>query len=703
MNEEERLKILTNQILYGCDMIPCDNKLCANCLKFSLIGKSKEEKINFAKEFAKDPSSVNAICPYQPPLLVEGTAPTKLSNFKQFLVNFKPKTTTPEDIINNIKPIMTDVSIFSLLFRKDENSNITDKNFNIDEKEFFDFASAISSIPEINQELLNLISSLSSQIIGYGSVPPLSILRSSLIIFYFPAVISPQTADILLIPLVNYLANLNETSKFYISNNLSQLPILSEQIIGDLHFAISYFFATQIKPDPHSKNVGLILQAMKIIYTSNLDSPKPLPSKMFYNHHINEAIDYKYELEHSKELQAFSFLSYPFILSLNTKSEICKLESQMIMEGAAIRSVLVGLVFNGQFQQSDMFLNLTVRRDHIIEDTLSQLYSIPATNWLKKLRVVFEGENAVDVGGPSREFIFLLSEQLFSPDYGMFQIVNNRYLWFSPLSYDNDNSFILYGLVVGLAVYNNILMPIRFPLVMYKKLLGISQFRLFDLEEIDPDLARGLQQMLDMKARGEDVSDLSLTFEATVDYFGKPKTYPLIRNGNSIDVTNDNVEKYVESYIDFLLFRSVQLPFSAFKKGFEIVCRADMYKTLAPDELDIFVSGEEVMDWDSLKRFCTYNGYDQNSRAIKWFWEIFDEMPDQEKVKFLKFSTGTDRAPLGGLGSIKLVIQKEGSVDRLPVAHTCFNTFSLPNYRSKQIMKHKIYLAIDNTEGFGFK
>ena len=67
----------------------------------------------------------------------------------------------------------------------------------------------------------------------------------------------------------------------------------------------------------------------------------------------------------------------------------------------------------------------------------------------------------------------------------------------------------------------------------------------------------------------------------------------------------------------------------------------------------------------------------------------------------MKFATGTDRAPLGGLGNVKLIIQRGADPNRLPVSHTCFNTFTLPDYKSKSIMKEKVMLAIQHTEGFG--
>ena len=40
-------------------------------------------------------------------------------------------------------------------------------------------------------------------------------------------------------------------------------------------------------------------------------------------------------------------------------------------------------------------------------------------------------------------------------------------------------------------------------------------------------------------------------------------------------------------------------------------------------------------------------------QAVKWLWEIVNELDDEEPRRFLKFFTGSDRAPIGGLGNLR--------------------------------------------------
>jgi HECT-domain (ubiquitin-transferase) len=60
---------------------------------------------------------------------------------------------------------------------------------------------------------------------------------------------------------------------------------------------------------------------------------------------------------------------------------------------------------------------------------------------------------------------------------------------------------------------------------------------------------------------------------------------------------------------------------------------------------------------------------------IKWFWDIvLNEWDDEKRRKLLSFSTGSDRAPVNGLKSLKFyIIKEEGDDKKLPSSHTCFN------------------------------
>ena len=71
----------------------------------------------------------------------------------------------------------------------------------------------------------------------------------------------------------------------------------------------------------------------------------------------------------------------------------------------------------------------------------------------------------------------------------------------------------------------------------------------------------------------------------------------------------------------------------------------------------------------------------------------------------LVFSTGTDRAPINGLRTMKFAIIKDNENEhgdrKMPTSHTCFNQLVMPAYSTKETTRAMIKIAIDNSTGFG--
>lgn len=42
---------------------------------------------------------------------------------------------------------------------------------------------------------------------------------------------------------------------------------------------------------------------------------------------------------------------------------------------------------------------------------------------------------------------------------------------------------------------------------------------------------------------------------------------------------------------------------------------------------------------------------------VQWLWQVVGELTQEERKLFLKFFTGSDRAPIGGLGNLRCIIQ----------------------------------------------
>ncbi|GLG99343.1 E3 ubiquitin-protein ligase Smurf1 [Gryllus bimaculatus] len=255
------------------------------------------------------------------------------------------------------------------------------------------------------------------------------------------------------------------------------------------------------------------------------------------------------------------------------------------------------------------------------------------------------------------------------------------------------------GLLCGLAIYNFTIIDLPFPLALYKKLLK-QKVTLQDLSGLSPALARSLQELLDYEGTDEE-SVFCLTFEISREVFGEVKIHELKPNGGRIPVSHENKQEFVDLYVDFILNSGVEKHFMAFNNGFHKVCGGKVLELFHAHELMAVVVGNENYDWEELERNAEYkNGYTENDKVIRNFWEVFHELPLEQKKKFLQFLTGSDRIPIQGMKSIKIFFQPTPDEKYLPVAHTCFNLLDLPRYRTKERLKYKLLQAIQQTEIF---
>ena len=403
----------------------------------------------------------------------------------------------------------------------------------------------------------------------------------------------------------------------------------------------------------------------------------------------------------------FTLFDYMWIFNPAAKNEIIRLfniEQQKNMFFKIIEDSRRGRDDLGFL---DIFLNrnkynlmLNIRRDHLIEDTLNEL-SKPNVNLQSELKVKFSGEQGVDEGGVRKEFFILLIRQIFDPNYGMFSYnKKTRLYWFNHYSFEPKIKYELIGKIFGLAIYNNTILDVKFPIVVYKKLLGIKP-NLDDMKECDPELYHTLNYLVNFNDQNLK-EELDTNFTVIDDKFGEKLVIPLKPNGEDILIDINNKDEYVDLYIDWYFNESIKEYFNSFEKGFYCVFNSNLSKVLTPDELELIICGTQLLDFNELKNAAQYEEYTKDSETIKYFWEILLDFNEEEKKKFLSFVTGCDRAPIDGLGSLQITISNGGTdIKQLPSAHTCFNNLILPDYRDKEKMKKAILTAINYSEGFG--
>ena len=411
-----------------------------------------------------------------------------------------------------------------------------------------------------------------------------------------------------------------------------------------------------------------------------------------------ETIDGKNKLK-------FTLFDYMWLFNPAAKNNIIFLFNKRQRNNELIKSIhqagassfpLFGLIVPSK----DVLLTINIRRANLIEDTLNEV-SKPGIKLQNPIRVKFIGEQGVDEGGVRKEFFLLFIRQIFDPDYGMFNYnKKTRLYWFNHYTFEPKIKYELIGIIFGLAIYNNIILDVKFPLTVYKKLLGIKP-TLEDMKECDIELYKNFQFLLNSKSQNLK-EELEADFTVVDDKFGEKLVIPLKPNGENISVDINNKDEYVDLYLDWYFNKSIQENFASFEKGFYRVFSRNLSKILSPDELELIICGTQKLDFSELKSACTYEEYTSNSETIKYFWEILLEFNEEEKKKFLSFVTGCDKAPIDGLGSLVITISNGGAdLNQLPSAHTCFNNLILPNYKNKELLKKKLHIAMNYSEGFG--
>eukprot|EP01138_Halocafeteria_seosinensis_P016429 gb/GECG01016760.1/.p1 GENE.gb/GECG01016760.1/~~gb/GECG01016760.1/.p1 ORF type:complete len:1660 (+),score=233.46 gb/GECG01016760.1/:1-4980(+) len=404
---------------------------------------------------------------------------------------------------------------------------------------------------------------------------------------------------------------------------------------------------------------------------------------------------------YKRTVENISLCAYPFLLNGDAKRRVLHLEARLAMS-SEMRNAFARSLFLGA--ESPFFV-VNIRRSHLMEDSLNQIASVPSPMLKKPLKIVFRGEEGVDAGGVQKEWFQLLVRDLFDINFGMFTYnENTRLFWFNPASSDTLAEYRLIGVILGLAIYNQVLLDVHLPQVTYRKLLDY-EVGYVDLQQLNPELFSGFQYLLDYE--GDDVEDVfCVNFEATYDYFGTIQSVDLIPDGKNTPVTSSNKHDYVRKYTDWVLNSGIQQQFDHFRKGFLSVLDGQTLNMFRPEELELLICGTPHLDFEELERVTQYDGgYDRESETVKMFWGTMYELPTRLQRKFLTFVTGCDRAPIGGLSKLSFTIQKHGTretaAERLPAASTCFNILLLPDYGDKEMLKDRLMTAITETEGFG--
>jgi hypothetical protein len=340
-----------------------------------------------------------------------------------------------------------------------------------------------------------------------------------------------------------------------------------------------------------------------------------------------------------------------------------------------------------------------IRREHLLQDGLDVVSSASR----EVMRIEFVGrdgsvEAGIDGGGLFKEFMQQWTIGIMNPEFGLFSQLPNGRLTPSIDAYQNhpdaDRLFRAAGRAVGKALYEMVLLETHLGEAFLSRVLG-RPYSLDQLQEIDESLYRNLKFVCEC----DNVEDLGLTFSVSAN------GYELVPNGSELPVTSENKLRYVLLASWYYLARQLDRAATAFASGVSELLPLARLKLFSPSEINLLISGEQRKGFqvEELKANVVYGGgYSEHSETVKIFWEVLQEVSDDDRSAFLAFVTSARRPPLLGFRVLhpKFGINRVPEPDRLPTSSTCANLLKLPDYRDKNLLKRKLFEAIYSQSGF---
>ncbi|XP_070764278.1 probable E3 ubiquitin-protein ligase HERC4 [Enoplosus armatus] len=459
--------------------------------------------------------------------------------------------------------------------------------------------------------------------------------------------------------------------------------------------ALSVILSSEPAPrDSGVKNLLLVLQSMHNA-NNRIPGRQKIPEKTFglgvSQRFLQEDLQlWRSQMSNEAIMdvndQPLILCNFPFVMDLESKKMAFDINAQRIQR-------------EHQVMSKTQYFELKLKRASLLRGSFAQL-AAAHQNALKKPLVVYLDEDPKVTDVYKRDFFHHLFRDMMSTKSGMFFFNESETLaWFPSKATEEDKANVfLFGVLCGLALYNQSIIHLPFPLALFKKLLGVEP-TLEDMKEFSPVCAKSLQDILDYE---DDVLE-KLSMDFLFPWDGTEVDLDPENPGKP--VTGQNKREFVDASVNHAFNTSVEGVFGEFERGFFQVCDRDLVKLFRPEELQEVLVGKEVYDWEKLKWNTVCEWLYVDHPVMQMFWEVFDELTEDQKKDFLLFLTGFRRAPILGMDKIQMKIQvhqdQSTSPDQLlPESLTCHSILYLPLYSTKEILRDRLMEALTPERGF---
>ncbi|XP_058523035.1 E3 ISG15--protein ligase HERC5 isoform X1 [Ochotona princeps] len=517
----------------------------------------------------------------------------------------------------------------------------------------------------------------------------------------------------LVIPFADAIYKLSDQSSMVLEEYWTTLPEAAfSRVVQMVRSAVASRLRYWTESTESNHQVKVLLEVLKKLHRVNQTTCQ-VPEEEFV---VDELLDWlnfygeayrqhcrKADMEASAEEQnPVSFSNFSFLFNTLTKIKLLYADSLLKIQEKRIQACIRLAGFMEGEESELAFVptfNLTVRRNHLIEDVLNQLTQFENEDLRRELWVSFTGEIGFGFRGVMTEFFYCLFEEMTQPDYGLFTYPEEAScMWFPVKPKFEEKRYYFFGMLCGLSLFNCNVANLPFPLALFKKLLGQNP-SLEDLKELSPVLGKSLQFLLDNES-----SDFEEIFYIHFNIHWDSNDVDLIPNGSCIIVNQTNKSDYISKCVNYIFNISVKEVYNEFQRGFYKVCNKEIIQCFRPGELKDAIVGNTDFDWETFEKNARYEqGYSSSHPTIVMFWEALHKLSPEEKKKFLVFLTGTDRTQIKNLKNVQITfLCPEHLNEKDPMqAQTSFCFLYLPKYSTMERVEEALQFAISNNRGFG--
>ena len=359
----------------------------------------------------------------------------------------------------------------------------------------------------------------------------------------------------------------------------------------------------------------------------------------------------------------------------------------------------------------EMRRQINIRRSHIVEDSLAAVATLNGRRFVVK----FLGEEGVDAGGLTREYLATLGKKLLSPSFGLFDFDSTSGLLKLARSV-RHNEFgrtavepylHLVGFLLRTSLEEAQPLGCNFSDLFLMSLLGMRMPNNI-LASSDPALFDRLRGMVEL-GQDEQPTPAALTLRLDDKFewsaalpYGQFFSWRLLDLDGEVQRIRDEADwRRAAHEEEEEAIRSATAP-NCLRRGF-FTGHVDRRFTLEEVRTGILGSDQyDVEDWRrhtrvKLRLASTPGSEDWDAenakfqQAVNWFWEVLTEASPDDLGRFFLYWTGSGRLPADGFRSLSkplvVVVYPADELQLFFQARTCFNELSVFVVDSKEKMQ----------------